>query len=92
LALVGGLANAGVRRFVLSHGGAAPDMAMLAALTASVPADILVAGGVNDLGVISALRDAGVSAVILGEAIFSGALDYAAATAAAGHAPAASSR
>ena len=92
-ALVGGLADAGVRRFVLSHGGAAPDMAMLAALTASVPADILVAGGVNDLGVVSALREAGVSGVILGEAIFSGALDYAAATAAAaGPAPAASSR
>jgi phosphoribosylformimino-5-aminoimidazole carboxamide ribotide isomerase len=92
-ALVGGLADAGVRRFVLSHGGAAPDLAMLAALARSVPADILVAGGVNDLGVVTALREAGVSGVILGEAIFSGALDYAAATlAAAGPAPAASSR
>jgi len=92
-ALVGGLADAGVRRFVLSHGGAAPDMAMLATLTGSVPADILVAGGVSDLAVVSALREAGVSGVILGEAIFSGALDYAAATAAAaGPAPAEHSR
>lgn len=91
-ALVGRLAEAGVRRFVLSHGGATPDLTMLAGLTASVPADILVAGGVNDLGVVSALREAGVSGVILGEAIFSGALDYAAAVSAAGPAPAASSR
>lgn len=92
-ALVGGLAAAGVRRFVLSHGGAAPDMTMLARLTASVAADMIVAGGVSDLAVLSALRDAGVSGVLLGEAIFSGALDYAAATAAAtGQAPAAHSR
>jgi phosphoribosylformimino-5-aminoimidazole carboxamide ribotide isomerase len=92
-ALVGGLADAGVRRFVLSHGGAVPDMAMLAELTASVPADFLVAGGINELSVVSALGEAGVSGVILGEAIFSGALDFAAATAAAaGPTPAASSR
>jgi phosphoribosylformimino-5-aminoimidazole carboxamide ribotide isomerase len=88
-ALVRSLADAGVRRFVLSHGGAAPDMGMLATLTGSVSADILVAGGVSDLAVISALREAGVSGVILGEAIFKGALDYVAALAAAvGSAPA----
>jgi phosphoribosylformimino-5-aminoimidazole carboxamide ribotide isomerase len=82
-ALVAGLADAGVRRFVLSHGGATPDMALLATLTGSLPADILVAGGIDDLAVLSALREAGVSAVILGEALFSGTLDFAAATAAA---------
>jgi phosphoribosylformimino-5-aminoimidazole carboxamide ribonucleotide (ProFAR) isomerase len=63
-------------------------VAMLGSLAASVPADILVAGGVTDLAAVTALSDAGVSGVILGEAIFRGALDYAAALqAATGQAP-----
>jgi phosphoribosylformimino-5-aminoimidazole carboxamide ribotide isomerase len=73
--LVSELAAAGVRRFVLSHGGAAPDVAALAALTASVDADILVAGGVASLELLGRLRDAGVAGVILGEALFNGALE-----------------
>jgi len=77
--LVGELAAAGVRRFVLSHGGAAPDVTALATLTASVDADILVAGGVTSLDLLVRLRDAGVSGVILGEALFNGALELAAA-------------
>ena len=75
--------TAGVRRFVLSHGGAAPDLAALRALIAGLDADVLVAGGVTSVETIAALRDAGVSAVILGEVLFTGAIDLAAAIRAA---------
>ena len=44
-----------------SHGGATPDLPALAALTASVDADILVAGGVASLEALGQLRDAGVA-------------------------------
>ena len=75
--LVTELADAGVRRFVLSHGGAAPDLELLARLVRTLDVEIVVAGGVQEAEVLVALRDAGVSAVILGQALLSGALDYA---------------
>ncbi len=81
--VVGGLADAGVRRFILSHGGRTPDPALLAGLVAGVDADLVVAGGVTEVGTLAALRDAGVSGVILGEALFTGAIDLAAAIRAA---------
>lgn len=77
--LVHELADAGVHRFVLGHGGAATDVDALRTLASSVDADILVAGGVTDVARLVGLRAAGVSGVILGEAIFSGAVDYASA-------------
>lgn len=81
--LVTRLSAAGVRRFVLSHGGAAPDLARLTALRRDHDAEVLVAGGVTDIGGLPRLRDAGVSAVLLGEAVLSGAIDYRAAVEAA---------
>jgi phosphoribosylformimino-5-aminoimidazole carboxamide ribotide isomerase len=81
--LVARLSDAGVRRFVLSHGGARPDTALLADLAARFPAEFLVAGGVTDIGVLGPLRDAGVAGVILGEALLGGAVDYPSAVAAA---------
>jgi len=66
---------AGVRRFVFSHGGAEPDLGELARLARGLDAEVVVAGGVTSIGTISSLRDAGVSGVILGEALFSGAVD-----------------
>jgi phosphoribosylformimino-5-aminoimidazole carboxamide ribotide isomerase len=81
--LVAELIDAGVRRFVLSHGGAAPDVAALGALIRAVDADVLVAGGVTSVEAISRLRDAGVAALILGEVLFTGAVDLAAALQAA---------
>ena len=80
-ALVGDLVAAGVRRFVLSHGGTEPDAAALGRLAAAHDADVLVAGGVTDLDGIERLRGAGVSGVILGEAILSGRIDLGAAIA-----------
>lgn len=73
--LVEELVAAGVRRLVLSHGGTAPDPALVAALAARHDVDILVAGGATDLDAVRRLRDAGVAALILGEALLSGAID-----------------
>jgi phosphoribosylformimino-5-aminoimidazole carboxamide ribotide isomerase len=76
--LAGELAGGGVRRFVLAHGGAEPDVALLGRLVRDLDAEVLVAGGVTDTAVLTRLRDVGVSGVILGQALLSGALDYAA--------------
>ena len=81
--LVGELVTAGVARLVLSHGGAEPDLERTRELVRSYDADILVAGGVRDLDGLRRLRDTGVGGVILGEALFSGAIDYQAALEAA---------
>ena len=82
-ALVERLLEQGVRRFILSHGGAEPDVASLARLAGSHDAEFLVAGGIAELRVLPALRDAGVAGVILGQALISGVIDYPAALAAA---------
>ena len=81
--LVGELVGAGVRRFVLGHGGSSPDVDMLASLARTYDADILVAGGVSDLAGVARLRDAGVAGLILGEALLSGAIEFPAALEAA---------
>jgi phosphoribosylformimino-5-aminoimidazole carboxamide ribotide isomerase len=81
--LVGQLLAAGVARFVLSHGGTEPDLERTRELIRSYDADILVAGGVRDLDGLRRLRDTGVRGVILGEALFSGAIEYQAALEAA---------
>ncbi len=73
--LVAELGSAGVRRFVLSHGGASPDLEQLRRLCRTVDGEVLLAGGVTDPSVLPPLRDAGVHGVILGEAIFTGAID-----------------
>ncbi len=82
-ALVAELVGAGVGRFVLSHGGADPDLDRVRSLVRSYDADILMAGGVRDLDALRRVRDAGVAGVILGEALLSGAIDYPAALEAA---------
>jgi len=81
--LIGRLADLGVRRFVLSHGGARPDPALLSGIVRTFDADVLVAGGVADLDGIRSLRDSGIHGVILGEPLLSGAIDYTAALEAA---------
>ncbi len=81
--LVGELTGAGVGRFVLAHGGSRPDTAMLSSLIRTYDVEVLVAGGAADLEAIRRLRDAGVAGVILGEPLYSGAIDYPAALAAA---------
>ena len=74
--LVDELVGLGVARLVLSHGGHSPDLVLLDSLVRRRDADILVAGGANDLDGVRRLRDAGVAGLILGEALLSGAIDF----------------
>jgi phosphoribosylformimino-5-aminoimidazole carboxamide ribonucleotide (ProFAR) isomerase len=85
--LVTELEAAGVRRFVLSHGGASPDLERLRRLASSVQAEIVVAGGVDQASTVVELRRAGIGAVILGEVLFDGRLTLADAIAAAAPLP-----
>lgn len=82
-AVVEELIAQGVRRFVLSHGGAEPNGDLLARLTRTHDADFFVAGGVSDAAGIRRLRDLGLAGIILGEALLSGAIDFSAALEAA---------
>jgi phosphoribosylformimino-5-aminoimidazole carboxamide ribotide isomerase len=82
-ALVARLVDDGVRRFVLGHGGARPDTVLLHSLATRHDVEVLVAGGVRDVAGLAPLRDAGVTGVILGEPLLSGAIDYSAALEAA---------
>jgi phosphoribosylformimino-5-aminoimidazole carboxamide ribotide isomerase len=77
------LAGLGVRRLVLSHGGADPDTALIGRLVRDLDLEVLVAGGVVDLAGIRRLREAGVAGVILGEALLAGRIEYPAALEAA---------
>lgn len=79
--LVDELSELGVRRLIVTHGGAEPDAGTLLRLTERGDLDVLVAGGVVDLDGVRRLRAAGVSGLILGEAFLSGRLDYAEAAA-----------
>jgi phosphoribosylformimino-5-aminoimidazole carboxamide ribotide isomerase len=76
--LVTRLAGEGVQRVVLSHGGTRPDAALLARLAARV-VELQVAGGISDARLLPELANAGVSAVILGEALLNGSIDFTAA-------------
>jgi phosphoribosylformimino-5-aminoimidazole carboxamide ribotide isomerase len=82
-AVASDLAGLGVRRLVLSHGGAEPDAALLARLVRDLDLEILVAGGIVDLAGIRRLADAGVAGVVLGESLLSGRIEYPAALEAA---------
>ncbi len=75
--LAGELVDHGVRRLVLSHGGARPDLGFLAGLARTLPVELFVAGGSVDLDAIKGLRDAAIAGIILGEPLLSGALDFA---------------
>jgi phosphoribosylformimino-5-aminoimidazole carboxamide ribotide isomerase len=71
------LSATGIQRIVLSHGGNASEASAFAQLAQRYPSmDLSVAGGVTDLDGVRRLRDAGVSALILGEALLSGAIDF----------------
>jgi len=81
--LAGELVDHGVRRLVLSHGGAVPDLGFLSGLARSLRAELFVAGGSVDLDAIKGLRDAEIAGIILGEPLLSGAIDFAKAVEAA---------
>ena len=78
------LSGAGIQRIVLSHGGNASEVSAFAQLAQRYPSiELSVAGGVTDLDGVRRLRDAGVSSLILGETLLSGAIDFEEAQAAA---------
>ena len=77
------LRAAGVARFVFSH-VARDGMEAVGKLAGGLDAEVLVAGGVDSLDGLRILRDTGVAGVILGEALFSGAIDLATAIRAVG--------
>jgi len=81
--VAGELAGLGVRRLVLSHGGAEPDADLIGRLARALDVEVLVAGGIVDLAGIRRLRDAGVAGVILGETLLTGRIEYPAALEAA---------
>lgn len=73
------LAKEGVRRVVISH-WTVTDLPRISAMAKDIEVEIQLAGGVTDLEAVLAAREAGAHALILGEALFTGAVDYAAAT------------
>jgi phosphoribosylformimino-5-aminoimidazole carboxamide ribotide isomerase len=75
--LAGELADHGVRRLVLSLGGARPDLGLLSDLARASSAELFVAGGSVDLDAIRSLRDAAIAGIILGAPLLSGAIDFA---------------
>jgi phosphoribosylformimino-5-aminoimidazole carboxamide ribotide isomerase len=73
--LVARMTGAGVRRIVISH-WRHDGLASLVAAAKSAGAEVQLAGGVTDTAELAGLRDDGVSAVIVGEALFTGAVNY----------------
>jgi phosphoribosylformimino-5-aminoimidazole carboxamide ribotide isomerase len=82
--LVVELNAAGVGRFVFSHGGNGPDIGILSRLVERLDAEVHIAGGIDSIDAITELKDAGVTGVILGEALFNGSIDLDEALEAAG--------
>ncbi len=66
---------AGVRRFVFSHVRDEDGSRLVRRVADGFDAEVLVAGGVDSIKGLQRLRDAGVASVILGEALFTGAID-----------------
>ena len=75
--LVVELGAAGVRRFVLSHASGRAAPSLIDGLGRRTTAELVVAGGIDGLDELQAVRDAGAAAVILGEVIFTGRVDLA---------------
>ena len=78
--LVAILAAEGVRRVVVGHWTAA-DLERLVAAAAAHDVELQLAGGVTDIAGARAAHDARADGLIVGEALFTGAIDYAAALA-----------
>lgn len=77
--VVSTLAAEGVRRLVVSHWQTTPLDGLLH-LAAGHDVEVQLAGGVENVSMLADLADAGVDAVIVGEALFNGSIDYSAAT------------
>jgi phosphoribosylformimino-5-aminoimidazole carboxamide ribonucleotide (ProFAR) isomerase len=67
----------------VNHAGVPDVIAEVAAAGSTTGLEVLAAGGVRDLDGLRRLRELGVTGIILGEALLSGAIDYVAAREAA---------
>jgi len=74
--LVGRLLDGGVRRIVLSHWQRA-GLPALVRVVESRRAELQLAGGLSDLDALREMRTSGVAAIILGEVLFNGSIDFA---------------
>jgi phosphoribosylformimino-5-aminoimidazole carboxamide ribotide isomerase len=73
--LVEMLASEGVRRLVVSH-WTRDDLGLIGPLAARLDIELQLAGGATSSADVTAAREAGVDALILGEALFTGAVDF----------------
>jgi phosphoribosylformimino-5-aminoimidazole carboxamide ribotide isomerase len=73
--LVGMLSDEGVRRVVVSHWSPG-ELGPISAVARDADVEVQLAGGATSLEHVRAARDAGAHALILGEALFTGAVDY----------------
>ena len=73
--LVSMLGGEGVRRVVISH-WTPNDLDTVAAVARDADLEVQLAGGATSLDHVRAARDSGAHALILGEALFTGAVDY----------------
>jgi phosphoribosylformimino-5-aminoimidazole carboxamide ribotide isomerase len=80
-ALLDELFAAGVGRIVVTHSGDAADLRSVMARATAAGAEVLVAGGASDIDGVRRIRETGATGIILGEALLSGAVDFARATA-----------
>jgi phosphoribosylformimino-5-aminoimidazole carboxamide ribotide isomerase len=69
------LATEGVRRLVLSH-WTVDDLPRLSAVGARHDIALTIAGGISEPAQLEAVAAAGIDALILGEALLSGTIDY----------------
>lgn len=76
--LVAMLASEGVRRLVVSH-WTVDDLPRLSAAVRGHDLEMQLAGGATEIDDVDAARAAGAHALILGEALFNGSIDYQAA-------------
>ena len=75
------LASEGVRRVVISH-WTVDDLGRIGSIAAANDVEIQLAGGATDMETVTAAARAGAHSLILGEALFTGAVDYQSAVAA----------
>jgi phosphoribosylformimino-5-aminoimidazole carboxamide ribotide isomerase len=73
--LVGMLSSEGVRRIVVSH-WTLEDLPGLARIATETDIEVQLAGGATDVDAVLAAKRAGAHSLILGEALFTGAVDY----------------
>lgn len=73
--LVEMLATEGVRRIVISH-WTTDDLSRISSIATGSDIEVQLAGGATDREAVVAAREAGAHALILGEALFTGAVDY----------------